>query len=88
MTLFYGCLLYFALLSLVTFALYGSDKRRAKRGARRISERTLLSCSLFGGALGGLCAMYLFRHKSRLTYFTVLNILGLAGQAATLFLLF
>ena len=31
-----------AAMSLVAFALYGIDKSRAKRGAWRISERTLL----------------------------------------------
>ena len=84
MTLFQGFLLYFAALSLITLLLYGNDKRRARRGARRISERTLLSCSLLGGALGGLLAMHLFRHKTRHTYFTVLNLLGIVWQAALL----
>ena len=35
-----------AVLSLITFALYGVDKLLAKTGARRIPERVLLGFSL------------------------------------------
>ena len=73
-----------AVLSLVTFVLYGTDKARAKRGAWRISERTLLLCSLFGGAIGGLAAMQLFRHKTRHAYFWAINFLALAAHVAVL----
>ena len=71
-------LLYLALLSLVTFIVYGVDKRRAKRGMWRISERTLLLLSFLGGATGGLVAMQLFRHKTKHWYFYVLNLLFIA----------
>ena len=33
-----------------TFALYGIDKRRAKKGRWRIPERTLLLCLCWGAA--------------------------------------
>jgi uncharacterized membrane protein YsdA (DUF1294 family) len=52
-------------LSLITFALFGADKGRAKRSAgRRIPEATLLGCCLLGGWPGGLLGMVIFRHKS------------------------
>ncbi len=60
-------------MSAVTFAVYGIDKRRAIRSSRRISERTLLSLSLIGGAFGGLAAMSAFRHKTRHRYFWAIN---------------
>ena len=64
--------LYFiAALSLVTFAVYGVDKFKAKRGSRRISEQTLLLLSFVGGAVGALMAMLLFRHKTRHKKFTL-----------------
>lgn len=63
------------LMSVVTFFLYLSDKRRAERNDWRISEKALLLCSCFGGAIGGLVAMYLFRHKTQHWYFKVLNVL-------------
>ena len=53
------------LMSVLTFALYGIDKRKAKRGSWRTKEKTLLLCGVFGGALGGLCGMKAFRHKTK-----------------------
>ncbi|MBR2122300.1 MAG: DUF1294 domain-containing protein [Lachnospiraceae bacterium] len=56
---------YLAAVSIITFALFGLDKLKALRGSWRIREKTLLLFSLFGGAAGGLLAMFLFRHKIR-----------------------
>ena len=47
------------------FLLMGLDKRRAKKNAWRIPERTLFLPVIFGGALGGVAGMRLFRHKTR-----------------------
>lgn len=48
-----------------TFLLFAVDKWKAKRGAWRIPEATLLGFSLFGGALGGVLGMHLCHHKIR-----------------------
>lgn len=56
---------YLILMNLIAFALYGIDKRRAKQGAWRISEYTLLLIALLGGSLGALLGMRYFRHKTR-----------------------
>ena len=77
----------FLAISAVTFLLYASDKSRAKRGAWRIPERTLLLFSFFGGAMGGLLGMYLLRHKTRHLYFTFINVLGLFWQLGILLFL-
>ena len=68
-------------ISLVAFFLYASDKAKAKRGKWRIPEKVLLLLSFFGGAVGGLSGMLLFRHKTRHWYFWFVNIVGLAWQA-------
>ena len=77
-------LLIFAILSLIAFVLYATDKQRAKRKLWRIRERTLLLTSFLGGAAGGLAAMLLLRHKTRHWYFFAVNILGLIWQLALL----
>ena len=42
-----------AFMSVLAFIFYGVDKKRSKRRrARRISERTLLLLSIFGGGIG------------------------------------
>lgn len=56
---------YLILMNLIAFALYGIDKHRAKQGAWRISEYTLLLVALLGGSLGALLGMRYFRHKTR-----------------------
>lgn len=58
-------------LNLAAFAAMGVDKRRAKRGAWRIPERTLFLLALFGGSIGAIAGMWLFRHKTRHWYFVV-----------------
>ncbi|HIX50550.1 MAG TPA: DUF1294 domain-containing protein [Candidatus Borkfalkia faecavium] len=73
-----------ALMSFVTFILYGADKSKAKRGAWRISEKVLLLCSFFCGAVGGLLGMLAFRHKTKHRYFWAVNVVGIAWQAAAL----
>lgn len=53
------------LINMASFLLMGEDKRRARRGAWRIPERTLfLSAALFGG-LGGVLGMHIFHHKTK-----------------------
>ena len=74
--------------SAVAFLLYGIDKMRARLGAWRIRESLLLGIGFFGGAVGALCAMRVFRHKTKHIYFWLINALGLAWQLVLLGVLF
>ena len=65
-------LLLLAAVNLLAFALYGIDKLKAKKGAWRIPESTLLLVAFLGGSLGALLGMELFRHKTKHAKFKVL----------------
>ncbi len=56
---------YIGVMSIILLVFMYVDKQRAIHKEWRISEKTLLSLGLFGGAIGGVLAMYLFRHKTR-----------------------
>ena len=60
---------YLVLMNLVTFWVYGADKRRARRGQWRVPERTLFLLPLLGGSIGALAGMRVFHHKTRHWYF-------------------
>ena len=58
--------------NLVSFALYGLDKLKAKKGLWRIRESTLLLVAALGGSLGALLGMEVFRHKTKHWKFRIL----------------
>ena len=72
------------LMSFITLVVYGTDKRKAVRGQSRVPEKVLFALSFFGGSVGSLFGMVLFSHKTKHTYFWVLNILFLLIQIALL----
>lgn len=57
--------LYFIVINLLTFLLYGLDKYKAIRQEWRIPERVLLLMAFVGGAFGAFSAMRIFRHKTK-----------------------
>lgn len=60
---------YFAVINLIGFIIMGADKKRAVRGAWRISEASLFFTALLGGSLGCILGMQHFRHKTKHWYF-------------------
>ncbi len=50
--------------NLIGFLLMGIDKLKAKRRRYRIPEKTLFLTAIFGGSIGVLIGMHLFRHKT------------------------
>ena len=79
-----GVICFFLIMSLIAYICYGRDKSLAKAHKWRIPEKVLLSLSFFGGAVGALTAMQVFRHKTRHWYFHVIGLAGLAWQAGLL----
>lgn len=64
---------YLIVINIVAWIAYGVDKKRAIRKQYRISERSLLGLSLFGGCIGSLLGMISFHHKIRKSKFWLFN---------------
>lgn len=62
---------YLAIVNFAAFCMMGADKRRARKGKWRISERALFLPALLFGAAGGTAGMLAFRHKTKHKKFTV-----------------
>ena len=62
---------YLLCINLIAFAAYGWDKRKARKGAWRIPERTLFLLAVLGGSVGAIAGVYLFHHKTRHKKFTL-----------------
>lgn len=56
---------YLVLVNAAAFLFMLADKLKAKRGAWRIPEATLLGLAAIGGSIGAIAGMFLFRHKTR-----------------------
>lgn len=63
--------IYLGIITLVTFASMGIDKRWAKKGKRRVPESTLFLMALIGGSVGGVVGTYVFRHKTKHKSFVI-----------------
>ena len=64
-------ILYLLVMNVIGFSLMGIDKSKARKRAWRIPESTLFLFALFGGSIGSIIGMYVFRHKTKHWYFVV-----------------
>lgn len=75
-------------MSVVCFAAYGLDKRRAGNGGRRVPERTLHVLAFLGGWPGAMLGQRQFRHKTKklsflvVFWFVVILHVAIVGTAA------
>lgn len=58
-------IIYLFVINIITFSLYGSDKKRARWDRRRIPEKVLLGLAVVGGSVGAWMGMKVYRHKIR-----------------------
>ncbi|MFK7768506.1 MAG: DUF1294 domain-containing protein [Mariniblastus sp.] len=61
------------LVSLVTFAIYGWDKRQAKKKGWRTPEKTLHILAFLGGWPGAMFGQNFFRHKTQKLSFKLMT---------------
>ena len=64
-------IIYLIAINIITFLVMGLDKWKAKRGSWRIQEATLFGLVLFGGGIGGVLGMSVFRHKTKKLKFKI-----------------
>ena len=81
-------IIYFILINVVTFFLFGVDKWKAKKGRWRISEATLLIFAVIGGSIGAWLGMKTWHHKTMHKKFKYGIPLILLVQIALLYLFF
>ena len=67
------------------FLLFALDKHKARRGQRRIPERTLHLATLPGAALGAWAAIFLLHHKNRKAAFWGITLLLTLLQGAAFY---
>ncbi|WP_240687523.1 DUF1294 domain-containing protein [Alcanivorax sp. 24] len=75
---------FYALMSVLSFSLYGLDRRASVRGGWRTPEARLHLVELLGGWPGALLAQWVFRHKTRKTSFQVVFYLVVAANLGAL----
>ncbi len=63
--------IYLVIINLFGFFIMWLDKRKAKKGAWRIPEKTLFIITAIGGGIGTTAGMYAFRHKTQKVQFVV-----------------
>ena len=80
-------LYYLIVINILTFAVYGIDKRKARQGSWRISEATLLMLAVIGGTIGALLGMQVWRHKTMHLKFKYRLPLILLAQIALMYLI-
>lgn len=73
-------------MSLITFFIFGKDKKMAVNGGgpKRIKEKILLGFCSLGGAIGGSLGRIVFHHKTDKKYFSFTIYLGILVQVAAL----
>ena len=57
--------LYLVIINAIGFLSMLVDKQKARKGAWRIPEKTLMAIAALGGSLGSFLGMQLFRHKTK-----------------------
>ena len=80
-------LYYLIVINILTFAVYGIDKWKAKQDGWRISEATLLMLAVIGGTIGALLGMQVWRHKTMHLKFKYGLPLILLAQIAFMYLI-
>jgi uncharacterized membrane protein YsdA (DUF1294 family) len=75
----------FILWNIITFAMYGLDKRKAVKGKWRTSEAALIVVAFLMGGIGAFLGMVVLRHKTKHLKFRLLLPLAVIFNIGVLF---
>lgn len=64
-------IVYLIIINVLGFILMHIDKKNSKKRRRRIPERVLMSTAVFGGSIGIMAGMEIFRHKTKHNSFRI-----------------
>ena len=81
-------ILYLIAFNTASFIMMGIDKNAAIKGNYRIPERTLMALAAFGGSLGAITGMLVFRHKTKHKKFVIGVPLLMVFNAAIAYVVF
>lgn len=56
---------YMGIVNIISYCIMGIDKKRARNGEYRISEKTIWTWAFVGGGMGAFLGMRHFRHKTK-----------------------
>jgi len=76
---------YLIAVNIVTFLIYGFDKRQAVQSNIRVPELLLHLLALIGGSPAAAIAQIVFRHKTKKTRFRIIFFLIIGVQIAAYF---
>ncbi len=77
---------WYGVLSILLFVLYGLDKKQAVMEGRRIPEKVLHLLAIAGGFPGGLLGRSVFHHKTRKPFFLIILLVSSAVHILIWFL--
>ena len=63
--------IYLLIINLIGLLIMFIDKKKAIKGKWRIPEKTLMLIALFGGSIGTIIGMHIFRHKTKQLKFII-----------------
>lgn len=64
-TILFVLLCHLVSINFITFWAYGHDKKAAKKGKFRVSEKNMHFLELLGGVIGAIMGQRVFNHKTR-----------------------
>jgi uncharacterized membrane protein YsdA (DUF1294 family) len=73
-----------AIMSLITFAVYGWDKHQARNNGRRVPESRLHGLAFMGGWPGAMLGQHYFRHKTQKLRFKLVTWLAAVAHGLVL----